>query len=109
MLDLLTLTILVRFHDETPEIASLYSADPQCPTTLIDNPIFEEAPETSIDPQPYASTADTSSHFSPIAVSHSPSISTLSPARPSSKLRHPLSEREAILMMNFVENMALWV
>ncbi|KAJ6100263.1 hypothetical protein N7467_001798 [Penicillium canescens] len=111
----------VRFHNETPEIASLYSAFPHGESTVIGNSEYglalgeRERPESqnvqqSI--QPFAATA-----LTPVparaAESHSPSISSLSSPRPvqsrsSSKPLYSLTEREAVLMRNFVENMALW-
>ncbi|KAJ6011755.1 hypothetical protein N7499_013271 [Penicillium canescens] len=111
----------VRFHNETPEIASLYSAFPHGQSTAIGNSEYglalgeRERPESRTvqqSIQPFAATA-----LTPIpargAESHSPSASPLSSPRPiqsrsSSKPLYSLTEREAVLMRNYVENMALW-
>ncbi|KAJ5319777.1 hypothetical protein N7508_000060 [Penicillium antarcticum] len=83
---------LLRFHDETTEIASLYSGVQQSTQRFAAN---------ALTPVPAR-----------VAESHSPSISSFSSPRSiqsrSSNTLHLLTEREAVLMRNFVENMALW-
>ncbi|CAI7591695.1 unnamed protein product [Penicillium discolor] len=114
----------VRFHDETPEIASLYSTiqdsqsaftnDSSCRIAVglreeLDSPCGPPAQ------QPYLGNgvdetnalvqfpASTTESVSP-SFSSPRSIQSIN----SSKPLQPLSEREAILLRNFVENMALW-
>jgi hypothetical protein len=112
----------VRFHDETPEIASLYSAVPHKQSIITGNPEYrlalgeEERPDDQNVQQSIQSFATAALTPVParVAESHSPSISSLSSprsiqSRSSSKPLHLLTEREAVLMRNFVENMALWV
>lgn len=101
--------VAVRFHNETAEIASLYSTEDQ--PTFLESIVFE-APEvigdslyTNASSALYPLTSAVASHSSSVSSWSSPSTQS----RASSKVRHPLSEREAILMRNFVENMALWV
>lgn len=118
----------MRFHDETPEIASLYSTiqddqsaftnDTSCRLAV---ELREELdiPSGLLAQHPYAASgadeanalaqfpASTTENVSPSVLSLSSPISIQS--RTSSKPLQPLSEREAILLRNFVENMALWV
>ncbi|CAI7654550.1 unnamed protein product [Penicillium glandicola] len=115
---------VVRFHDETPEIASLYSTiqdgqpaftnDPNCRVTV--EPREElNSPSGLLAQRPYAANeadqADAWAQF-PTSTIENASSSLSSPistrSRTSSKSLEPLSEREAILLRNFVENMALW-
>ncbi|KAK4866111.1 hypothetical protein LT330_008851 [Penicillium expansum] len=114
----------VRFHDETPEIASLYSTiqDGQSAFTndrscSLQVGLREEldTPSGLLAQQPYAANgvdeANALAQF-PAYITENASPSLSSPRsiqsikypRPS----QPLSEREAILLRNFVENMALW-
>lgn len=115
----------MRFHDETPEIASLYSTiqDGQSAFTndrscSLQVGLREEldTPSGLLAQQPYAANgvdeANALAQF-PAYITENASPSLSSPRsiqsikypRPS----QPLSEREAILLRNFVENMALWV
>ncbi|CAG8897127.1 unnamed protein product [Penicillium egyptiacum] len=107
---------LVRFHDETPEIASLYSTiqDGRLPVELIEE---LDIPSGLLAEQPYAANgADEGNALAQFpaftAENVSPSFPSLSSPRSiQSRTCHPLqplSEREAILLRNFVENMALW-
>ncbi|KAJ5342588.1 hypothetical protein N7541_011712 [Penicillium brevicompactum] len=100
--------VAVRFHNETAEIASLYSTEDQ--PTFLESIVFE-APEV-IGDSLYTNTSSALNPLTSAVASHSSSVSSWSSpstqSRASSKVRHPLSEREAILMRNFVENMALW-
>ncbi|OQE75043.1 hypothetical protein PENNAL_c0074G03396 [Penicillium nalgiovense] len=117
----------VRFHDETPEIASLYSTiqDGQPAFTngsscLLQVGLREEldSPSGLLAEQRYAANgADEGNALAQFpaftAENVSPSILSLSSprsiqSRTSSSPLQPLSEREAILLRNFVENMALW-
>ncbi|KAJ5375827.1 hypothetical protein N7517_007833 [Penicillium concentricum] len=109
----------VRFHDETPEIASLYSI-------IHGQPDFTNGPDYSspvglieelgsLSGLPYAANGtkeDALAQFPAPTENLSPSVLSLSSrsieSRTSSKPSQPLSEREAILLRNFVENMALW-
>ncbi|KAJ5753362.1 uncharacterized protein N7511_007515 [Penicillium nucicola] len=112
---------LVRFYDETFEIASLYSAFPQDQSTAIgisehdltfgDHERSEcQTVQQSIEP--FA--ANLLTPVPPCATEcHLPSVSSLSSprsvqSRSSTKSLHVLTEREAVLLRNFVENMALW-
>ncbi|KAJ5505153.1 hypothetical protein N7463_008027 [Penicillium fimorum] len=116
---------VVRFHDETPEIASLYSTvqhgqpaftnDVGCRLTVGLREDFG-IPSGQLVQQPYAANGtneDPLAQFPASTESLSPSVLSLSSPR-SIELRtcsnhsQPLSEREAILLRNFVENMALW-
>ncbi|KAJ5501086.1 hypothetical protein N7527_012207 [Penicillium freii] len=114
----------VRFHDETPEIASLYSTiqdnqsaftnDSNCRLAVglreeLDSPsglpVQQPYPCNGVDEtnalvQFQASTTENVS----LSFSSPSSIQSIN----SSKPLQPLSEREAILLRNFVENMALW-
>lgn len=118
----------MRFHDETPEIASQYSTlqdgqstftnDPNC---LLQVGLREEldSPSGLLAEQPYTVSGpdegNALAQFPAFAAENlSPSILSLSSprsiqSRTSSSPLQPLSEREAILLRNFVENMALWV
>ncbi|KXG49523.1 Protein of unknown function DUF3468 [Penicillium griseofulvum] len=110
----------VRFHDETPEIASLYSTlqDGQSASPT-DSSRLEVGPRDDLDNPsgllaPYAANGAGeagAAQFSASTENASPSVPLSSPStiesRTSSK-PSPLSEREAILLRNFVENMALW-
>ncbi|CAI7574149.1 unnamed protein product [Penicillium palitans] len=114
----------VRFHDETPEIASQYSTIQDSQSVFTNNfscrlavGLEEEFDSSSGPPgqQPYPGNgvdeanalvqfpASTTESVSP-SVSSPRSIQSIN----SSKPLQPLSEREAILLRNFVENMALW-
>jgi hypothetical protein len=118
----------VRFHDETPEIASLYSTIQDGQPAFINDPscLLQVGPREELNSpsgllaeQPYAANgADEGNALAQFpaltAESVSPSILSLSSprsiqSRTSSSPLQPLSEREAILLRNFVENMALWV
>ncbi|CAG8278055.1 unnamed protein product [Penicillium salamii] len=93
----------VRFHDETADITSLYSVEGH-------SAFIDETPDNVSGLLPNTNVANELNQHHSIAGSHSPSTasSSLSNQLRSSRVRHPLSEREAILMRNFVENMALW-
>ncbi|KAJ5437674.1 hypothetical protein N7445_006218, partial [Penicillium cf. griseofulvum] len=117
----------VRFHDETPEIASLYSTlqDDQSASTTDSSCRLAVGPRDDLDSpsdllaQPCAangadeagvlvqfsasSTTQNVPSFDP-----SPSSPSTIESRTTSKTSNPLNEREAILLRNFVENMALW-
>lgn len=115
----------MRFHDETPEIASQYSTIQDSQSVFTNNfscrlavGLGEEFDSPSGPPgqQPYPGNgvdeANALVQF-PASTTESVSPSFSSPRSiqsiNSSKPLQPLSEREAILLRNFVENMALWV
>ncbi|OQE34660.1 hypothetical protein PENCOP_c016G07614 [Penicillium coprophilum] len=116
----------VRFHDETPEIASLYSTirNDQPAHTNDGDCIFsvgqrEEPyiPKSLLAQKPHAANgadeADALTRFPPsttgnVSPSAPLSFSPRSISRTSFKPSQLLSGREAILLRNFVENMALW-
>ncbi|KAJ5113160.1 hypothetical protein N7456_001694 [Penicillium angulare] len=110
----------VRFHDETPEIVSLYlgsledanhhwtheverSASPEqrTPSTQANLHTPQSAPNDGLSLSPHNPI-----DLSPSGVSLHSAASTRS--RASSKPLQPFTERESILLRNFVENMALW-
>ncbi|KAJ5933259.1 hypothetical protein N7516_007748 [Penicillium verrucosum] len=114
----------VRFHDETPEIASLYSTIQDSQSTFTNDSSCRLAverreeldiPSGLLAQQPYPGNevdeANALAQF-PVSTTESVSSSFSSPRSiqsiNSSKPLQPLSEREAILLRNFVENMALW-
>ncbi|KAJ5847206.1 hypothetical protein N7455_011163 [Penicillium solitum] len=114
----------VRFHDETLEIASLYSTIQDSQSAFTNDSscriavgLREELDIPSGPPaqQPYPGNgvdeANALVQF-PASTTESVSPSFSSPRSiqsiNSSKPLQPLSEREAILLRNFVENMALW-
>ncbi|OQD92278.1 hypothetical protein PENSOL_c043G05909 [Penicillium solitum] len=114
----------VRFHDETLEIASLYSTIQDSQSAFTNDSscriavgLREELDSPSGPPaqQPYPGNgvdeANALVQF-PASTTESVSPSFSSPRSiqsiNSSKPLQPLSEREAILLRNFVENMALW-
>ncbi|KAJ5598810.1 hypothetical protein N7537_008894 [Penicillium hordei] len=114
----------VRFHDETPEIASLYSTIQDSQSDFINDSSYRLAVGLREEPnsptgllvqQPYAADgvdeANALVQF-PASITETVSPSLSSPrsiqSTKSSKPLQPLNEREAILLRNFVENMALW-
>ncbi|OQE00483.1 hypothetical protein PENVUL_c051G05946 [Penicillium vulpinum] len=117
----------VRFHDETPEIASLYSTIKPDQPAFTNDPGFRspvgpseklDSPSGLLAQQPYAANRASEADLwprlpAPTTENVSPSVISLSSprsieSRTSYKPSQPLSEREAILLRNFVENMALW-
>lgn len=120
---LLTPSQIARFHDETPEVVSLYvgsseSENLQWAHTIEPSPPPEEqrVPDASHATQPQEQHTQNTplsqpphdpTDVSPSSVSF---YSTTSPrSRSSSKPFQPFTVRESILVRNFVENMALWV
>ncbi|KAJ5822403.1 hypothetical protein N7447_004743 [Penicillium robsamsonii] len=102
----------VRFHDETPEIASLYST-PQHGQPAFTNKIGCKVTVGLREELANGTTKDALAQFPVSTESLSPSVLSLSSPRSiesktSSNPSQPLSEREAILLRNFIENMALW-
>ncbi|KAJ5150267.1 hypothetical protein N7448_001845 [Penicillium atrosanguineum] len=111
----------VRFHDETPEIASLYldsleARFPRCVHDTIDRLEGEEREtltSNELHTQPHAHVDVCPPFFDSTTEDLSPSSLSLysSPsfqANSAPKNINPLTERETILLRNFVENMALW-
>lgn len=110
----------VRFHDETPEIVNLYlSSLEDDHDHWIQNPENSPGPEEENTSTPELSPRNQQQHVNHVSsqilhdhVDVSPSsvsfYSTYT-SRTSSKPFQPFTEREAILVRNFVENMALWV
>lgn len=115
----------MRFHDETPEIASLYSTIQDSQSAFTNDSSYRLAvelreeldipsglPEQQLYPGNGVDEANALVQF-PASTTESVSPSFSSPRSiqsiNSSKPLQPLSEREAILLRNFVENMALWV
>ncbi|KAJ5645913.1 hypothetical protein N7490_002285 [Penicillium lividum] len=109
------LNLVVRFHDETPEILNLYlsSLDGEhdnCVHDIGNNQIPEgivRTPEPS-HPQQHFDHVSPSLPLDPLDISPSSlSLCSTSTSRSSNPFQ-PFTEREAVLMRNFVENMALW-
>ncbi|KAJ5784293.1 uncharacterized protein N7503_009505 [Penicillium pulvis] len=109
----------VRFHDETPEIVNLYlSSREDDHDHWIQNTEKSPSPEERNTRTPGLSPSTQQQHINhispqrphdPIDVSPSSvSFYSTSTTRTSSKPFQPFTEREAILVRNFVENMALW-
>lgn len=110
----------VRFHDETPEIASLYLTSPQ------DDPFGyshistvdataeereeEHTPATRHTQQDHVRDDLSQLPLDSIAEDFSPwGRSVHSSASSRTGPLYTFTEREAVLIRNFVENMALWV
>lgn len=116
----------VRFHDETSEITSLYveiSEDPESQWAherddySHGNPHHETVIDTPKEPQiGLQHVVNLRSPSVPNTAAENPSPASLSiisssssRTRSSYTTLHTFTEREAILIRNFVENMALWV
>lgn len=111
----------VRFHDETPEIASLYvdeagdgiQQSSQIINSSTQNPRDGSATFDILTQHHAASSLSRLPRGSPEENPSPSSIPTYSTESARSKHNHKpsyaFSEREAILIRNFVENMALWV
>lgn len=113
----------VRFHDETPEITSLYVDGPEgsdfqhihhsvnnvAPVTeehlpsLDDSFVRQHQAAQILSQLPHGAIVESDSPSSLSAYSNSPR------ARHDAESFHRFTERQAILIRNFVENMALWV
>ncbi|KAJ6086270.1 hypothetical protein N7486_010551 [Penicillium sp. IBT 16267x] len=109
----------VRFHDETPEIINLYlSSLEDGHDRWIQNTEKSPTPEERNIHTPEFSPHTQQQHINHVSshVSHDPidvspssvSLYSTPTSRTSSKPFQPFTEREAILVRNFVENMALW-
>ncbi|KAJ5112745.1 hypothetical protein N7532_000790 [Penicillium argentinense] len=112
----------VRFHDETPEITSLYVEAPENPAPQFCNFDYFDAEDEQTHAISATSETDAQQHriHSPLPecspgliAEHSPATlsvhtATSSRSRSSYNPIHRFTEREAILLRNFVENMALW-
>lgn len=116
--------VAVRFHDETPEITSLYVDRPEeSDSQHTHHSVNNEASVTgenltslndSLAQQHHAARILSQLPCGAIVESHSPSsLSAYSNSSPRTRYNsepfHRFTEREGILIRNFVENMALWV
>ena len=101
--------ISVRFHDETPEIANLYLGYSSTGKRNI------YPPESTLPRHNVGNTIPSQPAQDPIPDDPSPSslsfysFSSTSPLSQNNIRPCIFTEREAILIRNFVENMALWV
>lgn len=120
-IDKCTKYFAVRFHDESPEIVNLYLS-----SLDDDYEHWIQIREKNLEPEktdirtpglsPRTQQQQHINHSSPQRA-HDPidlspsniSLHSTSTSRTSSKPFQPFTEREAILVRNFVENMALWV
>lgn len=113
----------VRFHDETPEIANLYLDKAGDGIMQHSHPTSSSTVNTRDNSATYGDFLPQQHHAGPslprlphespvnnVSPSSAPTSSTGSPrSLHSYKTSHAFTEREAILIRNFVENMALWV
>ncbi|KAJ5444797.1 uncharacterized protein N7458_008669 [Penicillium daleae] len=107
----------IRFHDETPEIASLYVSTLDYGTVLPCQDISSEG-HTRIfhsnnnlhNEQFHIGSTSTQQQLSKGFSQSSQSLFSSPPSRPPAlpQALHNFTQREAILLRNFVENMALW-
>ncbi|KAJ5925022.1 hypothetical protein N7454_007661, partial [Penicillium verhagenii] len=110
----------LRFHDETPEIVNLYLGSKdndhvdcihnteRIPSLRPVDPCTSE-PSIHFSSEQFAHTISRQLPHDPADVSQSNiSFYSASTSRTTSNPFLPFSEREAVLMRNFVENMALW-
>ncbi|KAJ5172029.1 hypothetical protein N7492_004622 [Penicillium capsulatum] len=101
---------VVRFHDETPEIANLYlgglEEDAAPKTSCLQ--VVEEPPAPQNDhPLPLPTQEPTADNPSPSSLSFY-SLSSTTPLPAPKPIPCTFTEREAILIRNFVDHMALW-